>query len=302
MDKVGIVTITYNSANVLESFFKCMWNQNYIKFVLYIIDNNSTDSTVDIIKNQKDNRLFLKINSENLGVAKANNQGVELALKDECKNILIMNNDIEFNDKLINDLITSQQKESASLVVPKIMYFDNPNHIWYAGSWFIKKNGFLPKHRGMREIDKGQYDHSIEVHYAPTCCLLIKSEVFHDIGFMDEKYFVYFDDTDFLYRVWKDGRHKVFYIPQIKIFHKVGALTKSFLKNNQKTYRSHFFLRQNIKNHIYFLKKIGSLMSFIFIIWLFFRNNIKFLLNPYIKKDFDTFKLINKSYFDGIRM
>ena len=302
MDKIGIVTITYNSAKVLESFFECIWNQNHVRFVLYIIDNNSTDTTVHIINKQKDDRLYLKINKDNLGVAKANNQGIQLALKDGCKNILIINNDIEFNSRLINDLIIAQEKKSASLVAPKIMYFDNPNHIWYAGGWFAKNNGFLPKHRGMRELDNGQYNSCEEVHYAPTCCLLIKAKVFRDIGLMDDKYFVYFDDTDFLYRVWKDKRHKVFYIPQIEILHKVGSLTKSFLKNNEKIYRSNFFIKQNIKNHIYFLRKIGSFISFIFIIWLFFRNNIKFLLNPYIKKDFNTFKLINKSYFDGIRM
>ena len=80
MDKIGIVTITYNSAKVLESFFECIWNQNHVRFVLYIIDNNSTDTTVHIINKQKDDRLYLKINKDNLGVAKANNQGIQLTL------------------------------------------------------------------------------------------------------------------------------------------------------------------------------------------------------------------------------
>jgi GT2 family glycosyltransferase len=154
----------------------------------------------------------------------------------------------------------------------------------------------------MKELDEGQYDKIIEVEYAPTCCLLVKKEVFQDIGLMDEKYFVYFDDTDFSYRVWKDGRHKMFYCPNVKLYHKVGSLTKSFNKANEKIFRGDFFIKQTTKNHIYFLKKIGGLFAYTFIGWLFVKNNIRFVVNPQIRKSFATWWLINKSYFEGIKM
>ena len=60
---------------------------------------------------------------------------------------------------------------------------------------------------------------------------------------MDEKYFVYFDDTDFLYRVLKDNRHKLLYNPSATLYHKVGSLSKSFMKKqNNKLYRSDFLV------------------------------------------------------------
>ena len=62
---------------------------------------------------------------------------------------------------------------------------------------------------------------------------------------MDEKYFVYFDDTDFSYRVWKDGRHKMLYFPFVEFYHKVGSLTKSFNKEEKRIYRGDFFIKQN---------------------------------------------------------
>jgi GT2 family glycosyltransferase len=182
------------------------------------------------------------------------------------------------------------------------MYFDSPKRIWYAGSWFIRMKGYLPLHRGMKEIDEGQYDEIIEVEYAPTCCLLARKEVFNDIGLMDEKYFVYFDDTDFSYRIMKDGRHKIFYCPDAKFYHKIGTLTKSFEKDAECNYRGNFFLTQNTKNHVYFLKKIGGFFVYGFILWLFFKNNIRFAINPKIRKSFATWLLINKSYFNGLRM
>lgn len=300
MDKIGLVTITFNSADVLKPFLDCVWKQSHTNLVLYVIDNDSNDDTNKILQEQTDERLIVLKNNKNLGVAKANNQGIEKAIADGCNQVLIINNDVEFEKELIDKLIKIQDEKSCSLVTPKMMYYDNPNHIWYAGSWFIKKKGYLPLHRGMKELDNGQYDDCVEVEYAPTCCLLAKKEVFEDVGMMDEKYFVYFDDTDFSYRVWKDGRHKMFYYPEVDFYHKVGSLTKSFVKGDEKVYRGDFFLQQNTKNHILFLKKIGGLFANLFIVWLFFKNNIRFIINPQIRKNFATWWRINKSYFKGL--
>ena len=132
--------------------------------------------------------------------------------------------------------------------------------------------------------------------------MLVAKKVFEDVGTMNEKYFVYFDDVDFLYRILMDGRHKIYYCPNIKFYHKVGSLTNSFNNKNQTVYRGDFFIKQTTKNHVYFLKQIGGIYSYLFIFWLFFKNNIRFLINPNIRKDFSTWILINKSYFEGLRM
>jgi len=302
MDKVGLVTITYNSADVIQSFLNCIWGQTYDNLVLYVVDNASSDNTRSILKKNNDSRLIVMQNDTNFGVAKANNQGIIKAIEDECHNILIINNDVEFELTLIEKLIKVQCDNNCSLVAPKMMYFDQPKNIWYAGSWFIKRKAYLPLHRGMKEIDQGQYNEIVEVEYAPTCCLLVKREVFQDVGMMNEKYFVYFDDTDFSYRVWQDGRHKMLYYPDIKFYHKVGSLTRSFDKNKKRNYRGDFFIRQNVRNHIYFLKQIGGILAYGFIIFLFFKNNVRFVINPQIKKTLATWWLINKSYFEGLRM
>jgi GT2 family glycosyltransferase len=302
LDKIGLVTITYNSADVLQPFLDCVWRQTHDNLILYVIDNASQDTTRSILKMENDSRLKIINNAANFGVAKANNQGIESAITDGCDQVLIINNDVEFETTLIEKLLQIQAEKSCSLVTPKMMYFDNPNYIWYAGSWFIKKKGYLPLHRGMKQLDEGQYEKIIEVEYAPTCCLLAKKKVFQDIGLMDEKYFVYFDDTDFSYRVWKDGRHKIFYCPDIRFYHKVGSLTKSFNKQEERIFRGDFFIQQNTKNHIYFLKKIGGLFAYAFIVWLFFKNNIRFFVSPQIRKNFKTWLMINTSYFEGLKM
>ena len=299
MEKIGVVTVTYNSDKVLQPFLSDLFAQSFHNFNLYVIDNASEDKTLKILDDLNDNRVNQIRNHSNIGVAAANNIGIKKALEDKCSHILILNNDIEFSNTLFKDMLVSIKKENCSMMTPKIMYHRDKDIIWYAGGGFKKSNGYLPYHTGFNENIKNNNYQSLYVDYASTCCLLIKKDVFETIGYMDEKYFVYFDDTDFLFRVKKEGVHKIYYDSQITLFHKVGSLTKSLTKEFERYYRTHFFLKQNIRNHIYFLRKIGSLYSYLFCLFLFFKNNLRFLFSSRIKKDFSTFLIINKSYFQG---
>ena len=299
MEKIGVVTVTYNSDKVLQPFLSDLFAQSFHNFNLYVIDNASEDKTLKILDDLNDNRVNQIRNHSNIGVAAANNIGIKKALEDKCSHILILNNDIEFPNSLFKDMLESIKKENCSMMTPKIMYHSDKDIIWYAGGGFKKSNGYLPFHTGFNENIKNNNYQSLYVDYASTCCLLIKKDVFETIGYMDEKYFVYFDDTDFLFRVKKEGVHKIYYDSQITLFHKVGSLTKSLTKEFERSYRTHFFLKQNIRNHIYFLRKIGSVYSYLFCLFLFFKNNLRFLFSSRIKKDFSTFLIINKSYFQG---
>lgn len=303
MEKIGLVTITYNSENVLDRFLHSALKQTFDEFMIYIIDNNSSDNTLKLLQKYDDPRIKIIMNESNFGVAKANNQGIKLALNDGCSQVLLVNNDTEFEQFLIEKMLAVQRKNNCSLVVPRIMFFDTPEITWYAGGKFIKSKGFLPEHIGNNQ--KYDKDQNIinQVDYAPTCCLLVKKEVFEDIGFMDEKYFVYFDDTDFMYRILKQNKHKLFYFSEVFFYHKVGSLTRSFKDSKREIrYRGDFFIKYNVRNHIYFLRKIGTIYTYSFILFLFFKNNARFLFSPAFPKNYKTWYLINKSYFQGIFM
>ena len=82
MDKIGLVTITYNSEKVIEYFLECVLKQTHNNLQLYVVDNASTDSTLPIIEKEEDSRLKVIKNESNLGVAKANNQGIKRAIAD----------------------------------------------------------------------------------------------------------------------------------------------------------------------------------------------------------------------------
>ena len=303
MAKIGVVTITYNSENVLDDFLQCVWKQSHSEFMLYIIDNASSDNTKQRLEKENSSRIVRIYNNVNKGVASANNQGIKKALSDKCDYVLLLNNDVVFEDNLFSKLISGILNTKASIVAPKIMYYDSKDIIWFAGSFFNKFKGLIPLHIGFQEKDVGQYNKVQQIEYAPTCCALIKKELFEQVGFMDANYFVYFDDTDFFYRVLKTNNNPVFYLPKIKFYHKVGSLTKS----NASSYtdaplRGDFFLKYNIRNHNYYLRKNGGFYGWIYVIFLFFKWNIKFLLGRGVRRDLKTFRLINNSYIEGLFM
>jgi GT2 family glycosyltransferase len=243
---IGVVTVTYNSAHVLDGFLSSILAQSHHNFILYVIDNASLDDTLERLARYDDRRIILIANRENAGVAKGNNQGICAALEAGCESVLLINNDTEFGDDLFLRLCTGLRDHQCAMAVPKIMYFEETNHIWCAGGYFDRLKGYLGVHSGQDEVDRGQFDQVRRVEYSPTCCMLIRKEVFERIGLMDEQYFVYFDDADFCLRARNNGIALV-YLPKAKLWHKVSSLTGGG--------ESEFAIHQLARNHIYYIRK-----------------------------------------------
>jgi GT2 family glycosyltransferase len=248
---VGIVTVTFNSADVLPPFLDSVSGQSFSNLLLIAVDNASRDESVPILRAWTAGRCKVIANPENRGVAAANNQGIREALDAGCTHVLLLNNDVEFGPALIEQLVAGLGEHKAQLSCPKILYFDEPGRIWMAGGAFEPLVGYRAVHTGENELDRGQYNTPKFVKYVPTCCVLVEREVFQQVGLMDERYFVYADDMDFMYRVMKAGLHLV-YLPNATLLHKVGRLTGGET--------SPFSIRYGTRNRIFFLLKHFGLL------------------------------------------
>ncbi len=249
MAKIGLVTVLFNSESVLEGFFKSISIQSFKDYHLYLIDNAPSQSTDDCIASLTKKYAITSYthqkNDSNAGVARGNNQGIALSRAANTSYTLLLNNDIEFDDPLFFEkLISAAQNQKEYIVIPKILFFDT-RKIWMAGGYFMFNRG-LAKHIGEADDDGPKYNKEQYFNYAPTCFMLIDNFVFDEVGIMDEKYFVYFDDTDFLYRCYLAG-FKIKYLPKFEVLHKVSSLTGGS--------ESLFSLYYNSRNRIYFINK-----------------------------------------------
>jgi len=243
--KIGVVTVTFGSSEVIPGFFDSLEKQTYRNFVLIAVDNRSPDRTLEQLRAYRGSEKVIIANETNLGVAAANNQGIRIALSAGCEYVLLLNNDVVFGPDLFQQLVDGMRQYGCDMTTPLIYYYDRPDVIWCAGGEFQWWAGLRVRHRGAEAVYSGKFKEPKVVNYAPTCCVLFRSEVFGIVGFMDEAYFVYVDDLDFLYRAWKKGL-KMYYLPAAKLWHKVSSLTGA---------ESPFSVRYNTRNRAYFCRK-----------------------------------------------
>jgi GT2 family glycosyltransferase len=245
---IGLVTVLYGSDDVLDDFFESVALQCDVNIKLYVIDNSATESGSLLARKLAD-RLGIDtqvvFNNANLGVARANNQGIEMALRDGCEYVLLTNNDVEFRSQsTIAELIARSEENSALASFPKIFYHGT-NRIWCAGG-SISRIKATTAHVGDGAEDCGQFDRELVSEYAPTCFMLLHKSVFERIGMMDEKYFVYYDDTDFVWRM-NQAKIRLLYVPSAQVAHKVSFSTGGG--------ESPFSLFYCTRNRIYFSRK-----------------------------------------------
>lgn len=246
MAKIGLVTVLYKSDEVLSGFFKSVSKQTHKDYILYLVDNSVNEQSNKVIA---DCLLHYPVtsckhikNPGNEGVAKGNNIGIKQALDDECTHILILNNDIEIEQETAfsSQLLLAEKGEK--IIVPKIYYPDRT--IWMAGGEMNKWRA-LGLHYGFNKPDGNEYNIAKYITYAPTCYMLVERSVFEKIGMMDEKYFAYYDDTDFVYRCINAG-YKMYYDPTVTIIHKVSHSSGG---------DSTFYIYYSNRNKLYFIRK-----------------------------------------------
>lgn len=222
---VSVVIVTMNGLRHLKRCLPSLACISYEPIEIIIVDNNSTDGSLDYIKKEFPRAKIIS-NVINKGFAEANNQGLYLA---RGAYVLLLNNDTEVTANFLEPLVEALQNDPRlGAVQSKIHLMDRPNSLDATGS-FLTRTGFLA-HEGIHEIDRGQYDNPRDIFSPKGACVLLKKEVLHEVGFFDDIFFAYFEETDLFWRFWLAG-YRVSFIPSSVIYHAMGA-TSAKLKTD----------------------------------------------------------------------
>ena len=249
MSKIGLVTVLFNSDDVLEDFFRTISYQNYQNYKLYIIDNSenlNTDNLIISLSKKYPISDFVHIKTgSNIGVAAGNNIGIKQAIIDLCSFVLILNNDIVIEQQnCFTKMVELAEEKGEKIIANKVLYYEN-RKVWMAGGYMDNFRA-LGVHIDGDDEKVPKFNQEKYITYAPTCFLFVNSSVFKDVGIMDEKYFAYCDDTDFVYRCIQKG-FKIFYEPSLTILHKVSSSSGGD--------NSLFYIYYSNRNKIYFIRK-----------------------------------------------
>jgi len=214
---ISIITLNYNQSVVTLDFLESARKLHYKNFEILVCDMASAENVTEIIHPEKYPNTRLLLSKENLGFAGGNNWGMRQAKGDFY---LIVNNDTIMTEDFLNKLLKPFQEDDAIAVTsPKIMYYDQPDIIQYAGFNPMNKYTGRTSIIGERELDRGQYNNSRTTSGSHGCAMLVKKEVAEKTGMFPEKFFLYYEEWDWSARILKAG-YKIWYTADATIYHK----------------------------------------------------------------------------------
>jgi len=224
MKPVYVVTLNWNlKEDTIACVLSVLAAGAPMKHII-VVDNGSTDDSVEAITARFGHRLSLITNTENLGFAGGINGGIQHALQQGAASVLILNNDTVVDVQMIQTLLEAAESLGAvGILGPAIYYYDAPERLWRLGD---TRHRWLPMPTSVRlGVDSLANSPPFQVDYVTGCGMLVSREVFGHIGLFDTRYFMYFEDADFCRRA-RDAGYSVWCVPRAKMWHKVSLTAR----------------------------------------------------------------------------
>lgn len=302
--KVFIIILNWNQQEDTVRCLSSLKSLDYKNYEIVLVDNGSADSSPDRIKEQFAQLTLIK-NKENIGFAAGNNVGIRHALSRDADYILLLNNDTIVDSSVLKNLINVGESDNRIGVLGAVNYsFEDRQKAVLISTSFNWFTGFTKK-EDLNAVSRGVIIEPQQAHGVTGSSLLIKREVVEKIGLLDERFFIYYEDTDWCMRASKAG-YKVLYVPRARIWHKIGAsfgrktdtelylytrnLPLFMMKNCPRILLPSVFTFLTLKNMIYFINFIltgegGHALAILFGIIDFCRRDFgKGRLDMYISR------------------
>lgn len=223
MNKIAIILLNYNNHNDTLECIDSIKKNCSLDYELIVVDNDSSEESKKILVENKD-QYTLILNPHNNGFAAGNNVGIKYAIEKNYKYILLLNNDTLISKNSIEIMLNSLKNDKqVGAVSCRILYYPEKSKIWYDGGQ-INWDKYLPKHINMGKKVQDCKDTNFEVNteFISGCCMFVKSEVFKNVGYLPEEYFMYFEDMDFCIQIIEKN-YKLKVCKNSIIYHKVSS-------------------------------------------------------------------------------
>lgn len=274
---VSIVVVNWNTCDILRDCLESIYSETKgVQFEVIVVDNASSDGSVNVVKSEFTQVVLLE-NKENRGFAAANNQGMAIA---HGRYVLLLNSDTIVLDGVIDKVVAFADthpkagitgcrvlNEDKALQLSSFMFPSILNMtLWitylfklFPCNWFFGRERMTWWSRNdVREVD-----------VLTGCFMLVRQKALEQVGSMDERFFMYFEETDWCYR-FKQAGWKIMFTPCGEIIHLGGVSTKQVKPQMVKQWR---------KSMLLYYKKHKSLMEYVsawVLITLFFLTRVPY--------------------------
>jgi len=258
MPDITVSIVNWNTAHELHECLDSIMAQQGIEIGITVVDNASSDDSVNMLTTTYLGKLTLIANSANIGFGKAHNQALRLS---KSRYFMIINPDSKFTDPNTLSHIIEYMDTHAEIGMlgPKILNTDGslqysarrfPSMIagMFRNTWLDK---LFPSNKFVKSYLMSDWSHDeiSNVDWLSGAALVVRKEMVDKIGMLDERFFMYCEDIDWCKRA-HDAGWKVVYYPLVSVLHRIGAASDKDPYNAvQRHHKSmlQYFLKYNAK-------------------------------------------------------
>lgn len=212
--RVAIIVLNYNGKDCLPKCLRSLGKLRYGQKEIIIVDNGSTDGSLEAAEREFPEFSYIR-NGENLGFAKGVNAGMREAFRRGAQWCWLFNPDAEAEEDALTLLIEAAAEERSAGLLSPLIRESGTQDVWFAKGridfWRMRAEHIRPSRE---ESEKRYY----ESGFLTGCALLIRRDVVETIGFLDESFFLYYEDADFSLRARKAG-FKTLVVPRSLVRH-----------------------------------------------------------------------------------
>lgn len=197
---VAVVLNWNNLADTVECV-RSLLRSEYSNLAVWVVDNASRDDPTPELRREHPGIRIVR-NTKNLGYGGGNNSGLRLAMAEGAEYVLLLNNDAVVAPSTVGHLVMAAERDSRiAMATPTVLYYDRPSEVYWDGGAIDWETGWVSHHsEGLRV--EGELRRS---EWLDGCSLLVRISAITDIGFLDERYFLYFEDAEWSVRAARRG-------------------------------------------------------------------------------------------------
>lgn len=241
---VGVIVVNYNSADFINEFCASLRAIDYANWRLIAVDSASGDGSFDVIERAFPAATIVRCD-DNVGFAAGANIGIRDVLSHGDAYALFLNEDVALTPDFLQKLVAAADERT--FVVPKILYYYDRRIISTHAGGFDWTLGLFRGTYGGKRDGAATASRRDGLETASFCCALVPTAAFRDAGLLDERFFMYYEETDFIRRAQDQG-YRVRYEPSAVIYHRESGASGGGWMTPFKQYYA-------TRNRIYLVRK-----------------------------------------------
>ncbi len=290
--KVAVVVLGYNSLDYLKKFLPTILETSYKDFTLVYVDNGSKDESVAYVTEK-----FPEVEIFRIYINKGFANGYQESLQYiNAKYYVLLNSDVAVTPDWLSILMEEMEQDpTIGACQPKMLHEPKPEIFDYAGA----SGGFMdvfcyPFCRGRMfhhwEPDENQYDNTCEIFWASGASMLIRSDVYHQVGGLDEDFYAHMEEIDLCWRV-KNAGYKIIAVPKSTVYHVGGSII---------SYGSFSKIFHNYRNNLIMMVKNLSLGRLVILLPIRMMLDLVAAARGLLMRNFTEFRAIITAHFKFI--